>query len=70
LFADDLNLRLLVQDFLQNTPVLKDMPRLDTQDRRVLAVAAGLLELFALRSGQNPLGQRRSRFSWRVTPSE
>ncbi len=52
LYADDLRLRILVQEFLRQTPVLKDVPHPETQDRRVLIVAAGLLELFALRSGQ------------------
>lgn len=50
--ADDLTLRILVQEFLRDTPILKDVPRPQTKNRRVLAVAAGLLELFALRSGQ------------------
>ena len=54
LFADDLNLRLLAQEFLRNAPVLRNIPRPNTRDRRVLAVAAGLIELFALRAGQKP----------------
>ena len=52
LFADDLNLRLLVQAFLSEQPELSLIARPDTHDLRVLATAASLVELFALRVGQ------------------
>lgn len=60
LFADDLRLRLLVQEYLRSTPVLRDVPRPDTNDQQVLATAAGLLEMFAQRSGQEPPDWTRS----------
>ncbi len=54
LFSDDIKLDLLVEDFLRSNPVLKNVPKPDTNDLRTLAVAAGLIELFALRSQQEP----------------
>lgn len=54
LFSDDINLTLLVEDFLLSNPILANVQKPDTDNQRVLAVAAGLLELFALRSHQEP----------------
>ena len=54
LISDDISLDLLVEDFLRANPVLKDVTRPDTDNPRTLAVAAGLVELFALRTKQEP----------------
>ena len=52
LFSDDIKLSLLVEEFLRNNPDLSHVSQPNTTDPRVLAVAAGLLELFAMRAGQ------------------
>ena len=49
---DSLLTRALVQEFLRSQPVLAEVPRFETSDPVVLAVAASLLELFALRTHQ------------------
>lgn len=49
---DSLRLRSLTQDFLRHTPQFASVPRPATEDARVLAVAASLLELLAARRGQ------------------
>ena len=54
LFSDDVNLDLLVEDFLRFNPILANVLKPDTDNMRTLAVAASLIELFALRSNQNP----------------
>jgi len=53
LFMDDLKL-VVVEDFLRSNPVLANVQKPDTFDPRTLAVAASLIELFALRSDQQP----------------
>jgi hypothetical protein len=52
LFSDDIKLSLLVEAFLAQNPNLASVPKPLTDNLRVLAVAAGLIELFALRAGQ------------------
>ena len=54
LSGDSLLLRSLTQDFLRERSRLGEYPRPSTTDRRVLAVAASLIELFAMRRQQNP----------------
>ena len=49
---DHLTLRSLVQDFLRDRPRLSNVPRPQTENQEVLGVAAGLVELLALRTGQ------------------
>jgi len=51
---DNLLLRALTQEFLRQNPQLSEMNRPNTNDARALAAAASLIELFALRSGQQP----------------
>jgi hypothetical protein len=51
--SDSLLLRGLTQDLLREKPQLKDCPRPQTDDPRLLAAAASLLELFALRLHQS-----------------
>ena len=54
LFSDDFKLGLLVEDFLRSNPILTNVSRPDTADERTLAVAASLIELFAIRLNQKP----------------
>lgn len=54
LARDDLQVRLLVQEWRWANPVMTDVPRPYTRDARSLTVAAALIELFALRAGQEP----------------
>lgn len=54
LFSDDRNLDILIQEFLAENPELFNVPLPDTNDQRTLSVAAGLLELLALRHHQQP----------------
>jgi hypothetical protein len=49
---DGLRLRSLTQDFLRENGRLSDSERPTTDDARVLAAAAALIELFALRQHQ------------------
>jgi len=49
-----LKLRALTQEFLRQNPQLSGVNRPNTNDSRVLATAASLLELFAFRSSQTP----------------
>jgi hypothetical protein len=49
-----LQLRALTQEFLRQNPQLSEINRPNTNDLRALAAAASLIELFALRSGQQP----------------
>jgi hypothetical protein len=49
---DNLRLRSLAQDLLRSDIRLAQVPRPRTDDQRVLAIAAALLELLAERSGQ------------------
>jgi hypothetical protein len=51
---ESLILRSLVQEFLRNQPVLADDSPPQTEDQIVVAMSAALLELLALRTGQNP----------------
>jgi len=51
---DSLQLRALTQEFLRQNPQLSEINRPNTNDARALAAAASLIELFALRSGQQP----------------
>jgi hypothetical protein len=52
--ADALLLRSLTQDLLRERPVLSECPKPHTDDLRLLAAAASLVELFALRLRQTP----------------
>lgn len=54
LAGESLETRSLTQDFLQENPDLKLVPRPDLDDLRTLAASASLLELFAERRGQKP----------------
>ncbi|MCB0212639.1 MAG: hypothetical protein KDJ52_25065 [Anaerolineae bacterium] len=49
---DGIVVRSLVQDFLAQQPDLSNLPKPDTDDARILAVAAALVELFAMRLEQ------------------
>jgi hypothetical protein len=51
---ESLLLRSLVQDFLRERPILSESPRPETNDPRLLAAAASLVELLALRLRQTP----------------
>ena len=51
--GEGLTARSLVQDFLGENPRLVDIPRPVVADVRVLAASASLLELFAVRLGQD-----------------
>jgi hypothetical protein len=50
---DSLQLRALTLEFLKNHEELEQIIIPDTEDKKLLAIAAGLLELFASRVGQN-----------------
>lgn len=52
--GDNFALRSLYQDFVSESPKLSEYPRPQTNDKRVLAAAASLIELFAERSKQIP----------------
>lgn len=54
LIRDELRLRLLVQAWLDELPCFDAVPRPQTRDRRVLTVAAALVELLAQRANQPP----------------
>jgi hypothetical protein len=51
---DSLLLRSLAQDLLHEHPNLRACPRPRTSDLKILAAAASLIELLALRSHQEP----------------
>jgi hypothetical protein len=51
---DNFRLKALTQEFLRQGPRLSEVSRPNTCDPRELAAAASLIELFALRSGQQP----------------
>lgn len=52
LYDDSLITRALVQDFLRSEPALAEITRPETTDPVLLAVAASILELFAVRTHQ------------------
>ncbi len=52
--GEGLLLRSLTQDLLREHPVLSEYPKPQTDDLRLLAAAASLVELFALRLRQTP----------------
>jgi len=52
--GDALALRGFVQDLVRSFPVLAMVPPPASTDRRLLAVAAAIVELLAERSGQSP----------------
>lgn len=52
--GDSLLLRSLTQDLLREKPVLSEYPKPQTNDSRILAAAASLVELFAMRLQQTP----------------
>jgi len=52
--GDSLQLRSLTQDLLREHPILTDYPKPHTNDSRLLAAAASLVELLALRLRQTP----------------
>ncbi len=54
LSGESLRLRSLTQDFLREHPSLSDYPKPETNDSRLLAAAASLVELLALRLRQTP----------------
>jgi len=58
--GDGLMARSLVQDFFRSHPRLVEVPKPATKDRRKLAAAASLLELFALRLKQEAPSWTRS----------
>ncbi|NCO32242.1 MAG: hypothetical protein AUJ92_19620 [Armatimonadetes bacterium CG2_30_59_28] len=51
---ENLTLRVLAQELLREHPRLSDLPRPQTDDPRLLSVAAALVELFAMRRHQDP----------------
>lgn len=51
---DGLQVRSLAQELVRSTPRFSDVPRPTSHDARILAIAAGLVELLALRAGQAP----------------
>lgn len=51
---NSLQLRSLAQDWLDENTLMSETPRPSTDDTRVLATAASLIELFAQRRQQNP----------------
>jgi hypothetical protein len=51
---DNFALQDLAQEFLRQNPRLDEVSKPQTDDLRVLAAAASLLELFASRAGQTP----------------
>ncbi|MFN0112318.1 MAG: hypothetical protein ACKVZH_25945 [Blastocatellia bacterium] len=52
--GESLLLRSLTQDLLRENPRLNEYPKPQTNDSRLLAAAASLVELFAQRLGQTP----------------
>lgn len=52
--GDSLLLRSLTQDLLSETPNFSQYPKPQTNDSRILAAAASLVELFAMRLHQAP----------------
>jgi predicted secreted protein len=52
--GESLLLRSLTQDLLRESPSLSQYPKPQTDDSRLLAAAASLVELFALRLHQPP----------------
>lgn len=54
LTRDSLMLRSVVQDFLHSNPLLINIASPQTDDMRVLAMSAALLELLAMRTNQEP----------------
>jgi hypothetical protein len=52
LAGDSLGARSLTQDFLDQPHQLRSLPKPETADQNVLALSAGLAELFASRSNQ------------------
>lgn len=52
--GDSLLLRSLTQDLLREHPGLSDYPQPQTDDVRLMAAAASLIELLALRQHQSP----------------
>jgi hypothetical protein len=52
--GNDRLLRGMVMALLRENPTLSDIPKPQTDDQRILAASASLLELFALRSNQSP----------------
>jgi len=49
-----LELRALVLEFLEQHPKISDVQRPDSKDEHILAAAASLIELLAIRSNQIP----------------
>ena len=58
--GDGLMARSLVQDFFRNHPRLIELSKPSTEDQRLLAAAASLLELFAFRLKQEAPSWTRS----------
>lgn len=54
LARDDFRLRLYVQAWLREQPHFAAMPQPETEDLRILTVAAALVELLAQRAKQEP----------------
>lgn len=54
LARDDFHLRLYVQAWLREEPRFAAMPQPDSDDPRILSVAAALVELLAQRANQEP----------------
>ena len=52
--GESLLLRSLTQDLLRERPSLSECPKPQTDDLRILAAAASLVELFAMRLRQTP----------------
>lgn len=54
LTGNALEVRSLVQDWMRRGPALRDLPAPNTADAKVWAVAAGVVELLAVRAHQAP----------------
>ncbi len=52
--GDNFALRSLYQDMMRENQHIQECPRPQTNDVRILAAAASLIELLAQRTGQNP----------------
>ena len=52
--GESLLLRSLTQDLIREHPTISDCPKPGTDDPRLLAAAASLVELLSLRVGQTP----------------
>ncbi len=74
---EDLHVRALTMEWLRHQLPLTEVPRPETDDARVLAVAAAIVELLAQRAGETPPawtaeigGLDEPFFVWPLTPRQ